>query len=60
MFGLDLLFDFDKNGKLDAFERAAQLDFLDTVDSDLRTRKSEKHKAVYDSDIYDDRDEEGN
>ena len=60
MFGLDLLFDFDKNGKLDAFERAAQLDFLDTVDSDLQTRKSGKHKAVYDSDIYDDRDEEDN
>jgi hypothetical protein len=23
MFGLDQLFDFDRNGKLDAFERAA-------------------------------------
>lgn len=60
MFGLDLLFDFDRNGKLDAFERAAQLDFLDTVDRDLQTRKPGKHKAAYDSDINDDRNEEGN
>ena len=60
MFGLDLLFDFDRNGKLDAFERAAELDFLDTVDSDLQTRRSGIHKAAYDSDIYDDKDEEDN
>ena len=60
MFGLDLLFDFNKNGKMDAFEWAAQLDFLDTVDSNLQTRRSGKHKATYDSDIYDDMDEEGN
>ena len=56
MFGLDLLFDFDKNGKLDGFERAAQMDFLDTVDSDLQTRKAGKHEAAYNSDIYDDKD----
>ena len=58
MFGLDLLFDFNKNGKMDAFEWADQLDFLDTVDSNLQTRRSGKHKAAYDSDIYNDRDEE--
>jgi hypothetical protein len=28
MFGLDQLFDFDRNGKLDAFERAAEVAFL--------------------------------
>ncbi len=28
MFGLDQLFDFDKNGKLDAFERACEMTFL--------------------------------
>ena len=45
MFGLDLLFDLDKNGKLDAFERAAEMEFLDIVDSGLR-RKS-KMKNIY-------------
>ena len=48
MFGLDLLFDLDKNGKLDAFERAAEMEFLDIVDSGLQTGKS----------LYDDWDEE--
>ena len=28
MFGLDQLFDFDRNGKLGAFERAAEMAFL--------------------------------
>lgn len=28
MFGLDQIFDFDRNGKLDAFERAAEMAFL--------------------------------
>ena len=28
MFGLDQLFDFDKNGRLDAFERASEMAFL--------------------------------
>ena len=46
MFGLDLLFDLDKNGKMDAFERAAE------------TGKSGKKKDVYNSDLYDDWDEE--
>ena len=45
---------------LDVFERATRLVFLDTVDSNLQTRRSGKHKATYDSDIYDDMDEEGN
>ena len=50
MFGLDLLFDFDKNGKLDAFERAAQLDFLDTLDSNTRARTPVGDNSVYDPD----------
>ena len=45
MFGLDLLFDLDKNGKLDAFERAAEMEFLDIVDSGLQSGKSESSVA---------------
>lgn len=52
MFGLDQLFDFDRNGKLDAFEQAARLDFLDTVDSDLRIKESGRTRSAYDSDTY--------
>ena len=51
MFGLDLLFDLDKNGKLDAFERAAEMEFLDIVDSGLQTGKPGKKKDVYNSDL---------
>ena len=58
MFGLDLLFDLDKNGKLDAFERAAEMECLDIVDSGLQTGKPGKKKDVYNSDLYDDWDEE--
>jgi len=45
MFGLDLLFDLDRNGKLDAFEQAAQLDFLDTVDSGMRSKKNRQKQV---------------
>ena len=36
MFGLDQLFDFDKNGKLDAFERAAEMTFLYSAEEAAR------------------------
>ena len=56
MFGLDFLFDLDRNGKLDAFEQAAQLDFLDTVDSGMRSKKTDRNKSAYDFDADDDED----
>ena len=40
MFGLDQLFDFDKNGKLDAFERAYEMSFLYSAEED--SRKSDR------------------
>ena len=40
MFGLDTLFDFDKNGKLDAFERAAEMAFLSRAEE--ASRKSDR------------------
>ena len=40
MFGLDTLFDFDKNGKLDAFERATEMAFLSSVEE--ASRKSDR------------------
>ena len=36
MFGLDQLFDFDKNGKLDAFERASEMAFLSSAEEESR------------------------
>ena len=36
MFGLYQLFDFDKNGKLDAFERAAEMTFLYSAEEAAR------------------------
>ena len=40
MFGLDQLFDFDKNGRLDAFERASEMAFLYSAEED--SRKSDR------------------
>ena len=40
MFGLDTLFDFDKNGKLDAFERATEMAFLSSAEE--ASRKSDR------------------
>lgn len=34
MFGLDQLFDFDRNGKPGAFERAAEMAFLCSAEED--------------------------
>ncbi len=31
MFGFDKMFDFDRDGKLDSFERAMQFQFLDEM-----------------------------
>ena len=47
MFGLDKLFDLNHDGKLDAFERAAELGFLDEAE-----RESRKKKAGYGHDSY--------
>ena len=47
MFGLDKLFDLNHDGKLDAFERAAELGFLDEAE-----RESRKKKAGYSHDSY--------
>ena len=56
MFGLDLSFDFDRNGKLDAIEHAAQKDFLDTVDIVLRNKRYDTNKSACDLDTYADKD----
>ena len=31
MFGFDKMFDFDRDGKLDSWERAAQFQFMDEM-----------------------------
>lgn len=38
MFGFDKIFDFNRNGLLDAFERAAQFQFMDEM---LKSGESE-------------------
>jgi hypothetical protein len=40
MFGLDTLFDFDKNGRLGAFERAAERAFISSAGE--ASRKSDR------------------
>ena len=34
MFGFDKMFDFNRDGRLNAFERAAQFQFMDSFDDD--------------------------
>ena len=36
MFGLDQLFDFNRNGKLEAFERASEMAFLYSAEQTSR------------------------
>ena len=36
MFGLDQLFDFNRNGKLEAFERASEMAFLYSAEQNSR------------------------
>ena len=58
MFGLDEMFDMNKNGKLDAFENAVKLEFLDTMERDSKARKRGS-KSSYDLNDYDQDDQDG-
>jgi hypothetical protein len=60
MFGLDKLFDLNHDGKLDAFERAAELGFLDEAERESRKEKAgyghEKYGSDYDRNSRDEGD----
>ena len=43
MFGFDKMFDFNRNGKLDSWERAAQFQFMDEMMKD-------DEKSIFDDD----------
>ena len=43
MFGLDKMFDFNRDGKLDSWERAAQFQFMDEMMKD-------DEKSIFDDD----------
>lgn len=52
MFGLDQLFDFDKNGRLDAFERASEMAFLYSAE-EASGKSGKRHGDKTDFDKYD-------
>ena len=39
MFGFDKMFDFNRNGKLDSWERAAQFQFMDEMSKNDERRE---------------------
>ena len=47
MFGFDKMFDFNRNGKLDSWERAAQFQFMNEM------LKEDSSKSDYDDDEAD-------
>ena len=48
MFGFDKMFDFNRNGKLDSWERAAQFQFMDEMMKDNKeTRKAIKYGKLF-------------
>ena len=53
MFGFDKMFDFNRDGHLDSFERAAQFQFMDDM------MKHEEADSFDDDDEEDIFDEEG-
>ena len=61
MFGLDQLFDFNKNGKLDAFERASEMAFLSSAEEESRKpgRPGRKSGRSYGGRICSDDDDSG-
>ena len=53
MFGLEELFDFNKNGKMDPFERASMHEFLMEEE-----RNSKKRKSRFDHGRFDDTEDD--
>ena len=47
MFGFDKMFDFDRDGKLDSWERAAQFQFMDEM-------MKNDEKSIFDDDYNSD------
>jgi hypothetical protein len=58
MFGLDQLFDLDKNGKLDTFERASEMAFLSSAEEESR-KPGRKSGRSYGGRIRSDDDDSG-
>lgn len=51
----DSLFDFDSDGKLGAFERSVQMQFLDDISRGSQSDSYERRNS-WDSDLFDDSD----
>ena len=48
MFGFDKMFDFDRDGKLDSWERAAQFQFMDEMmKNDEKGEKYAENSQIY-------------
>ena len=47
MFGFDKMFDFNRDGKLDSWERAAQFQFMDEMMKDDEKGKCLTEKGIY-------------
>ena len=49
MFGFDKMFDFNRDGRLDAFERAAQFQFMDEM---LKNGESDSFDDDDETDVF--------
>ena len=47
MFGFDKMFDFNRDGKLESWERAAQFQFMDEMMKDDEKGKCLTEKGIY-------------
>ena len=52
MFGFDKMFDFNRDGKLDFFERAAQFQFMDKMMNSDETSSFEDDDELDEDDVF--------
>ena len=49
MFGFDKMFDFNRDGRLNAFERAAQFQFMDNM---MKSREADSFNDDDETDVF--------
>ena len=60
MSGLfDDMFDFDRDGEMDSFEKAAEFNFLEDLLEDERRERRREFSHIFDDDDEDDDDDDG-
>ena len=55
----DDMFDFDRDGEMDSFEKAAEFNFMEDLLDDERSERGREFSHIFDDDDEDDDDDDG-